>query len=239
VRRQLKGVSMDFLSGGGDIFGSLVSAYSNHREAEMNRDWQENQRATAYQTTVKDLTAAGLSPMLAYSKGPTSGGSGATAAPMQPLKLGETEQRVTQSELQREQANVAKSTTEVNEASAQKLRAETANINQDTLNKGQPFTGLNEATIKELLARIPQHGSSAKKLEAGADQIRQAINIEKPKERFATEEPEKAKWLNPLRDALQTIFQGIGTISSARGINRTTTTQGPSGTTTTTTKGNR
>jgi hypothetical protein len=108
----------------GDVFGSAISAYSNHREAEMNRDWQENQRATAYQTTVRDLQAAGLSPMLAYSKGPTSGGSGATAAPMQPLKLGETEQRTTSSDLSRAQVDVAKTQEQVNIASARKTAAE-------------------------------------------------------------------------------------------------------------------
>jgi len=108
----------------GDIFSSAISAYSNHREAEQNRDWQEHQRATAYQTTVADLQAAGLSPMLAYSKGPTSGGSGATAAPMQPLKLGETEQRTTSSDLSRAQVDVAKTQEQLNIASAKKTAAE-------------------------------------------------------------------------------------------------------------------
>jgi hypothetical protein len=108
----------------GDIFSSAISAYSTHREAEQNRDWQEHQRATAYQTTVQDLQAAGLSPMLAYSKGPTSGGSGATAASMQPLKLGETEQRTTSSDLSRAQVDVAKTQEQLNIASAKKTAAE-------------------------------------------------------------------------------------------------------------------
>jgi hypothetical protein len=108
----------------GDIISSAISAYSNHREAEQNRDWQELQRKTAYQDTVADLQAAGLSPMLAYSKGPTSGGSGATAAPMQPLKLGETEQRTTSSDLSRAQVDVAKTQEQLNIASAKKTAAE-------------------------------------------------------------------------------------------------------------------
>lgn len=232
------------LGGLGDIFSSAISAYSNHREAEQNRDWQELQRATAYQTTVADLTAAGLSPMLAYSKGPTAGGSGATAAPMQPLKLGETEQRTTQADLQRAQEKVANSTVEVNTATADKLKAETNLVNQEVINKGDPFANLNSAQVKQLLALASQHGATAEQLKALVDQIRQNIAIEKPKERFATEEPEKAKWLNPLRDALQTIFSGVNTFGSLRGINRSTTThhQNPKGErsiTTTTTKGNK
>lgn len=194
----------------GDIFSSAVSAFTNHREAEMNRDWQEHQRKTAYQDTVKDLTAAGLSPMLAYSKGPTSGGSGATAAPMAPLKLGETEQRQSAADLAREQANVAKSTTIVNEATAEKLRAETANINQDTVNKGQPFAGLNEATIKELLARVPQHGASAAQLNTLVKEIQQNVNLRKPQEEFKDKHPTAAMYMNPIRDALSTIFGGLG-----------------------------
>jgi len=222
----------------GDIFSSAISAYSNHREAEMDRDWQEQQRKTAYQDTVKDLQAAGLSPMLAYSKGPTAGGHGATAAPMQPLKLGETEQRETQAALQRSQVDVAKTQAEFNSASARKANAETVNINQDTENK-LLYPGLSDAQIKQLTSLSAQHGATAEQLKALEDRIRQEIAIEKPKERFSTEEPEKAKWLNPLRDALQTIFQGVNTFSSARGMNRTITTQGPKGTTVQTIKGNR
>lgn len=221
----------------GDIFGSAISAYSNHREAEQNRDWQEHQRATAYQTTVKDLTAAGLSPMLAYSKGPTSGGSGATAAPMQPLKLGETEQRETASDLAREQANVAKSTTIVNEASAGKLRAETLNINQDTENK-RLYPGMNEAQIRELLSRSGQHGASAEQLKALADEIRQTINLKKPEEEFKKDHPTYSKYASPVMDALNTIFKGIGAFrGNSATINTTTTYPDGSKSTKTTTRG--
>lgn len=221
----------------GDIFSSAISAYSNHREAEQNRDWQELQRKTAYQDTVKDLTAAGLSPMLAYSKGPTSGGSGATAAPMQPLKLGETEQRSTQSELQREQANVAKTTSEVNEASAEKLRAETMNINQDTENK-RLYPGMNQAQINELISRSSQHGASAGQLNALMDEIRQTIKLRKPEESFKEDHPTYSKYASPVMDALNTLFKGIGAFrGNSATINTTTTYPDGSKSTKTTTRG--
>lgn len=42
------------------------------KEAKRAREWAEMMRATAYQTAVKDLEAAGLNPMLAYAQGSAS-----------------------------------------------------------------------------------------------------------------------------------------------------------------------
>lgn len=52
----------------------------NSAQAREQRDWQESMRATAYQTTVKDMIAAGINPILAAQLGATSAGSGATAS---------------------------------------------------------------------------------------------------------------------------------------------------------------
>lgn len=56
---------------------------ANAYQAQLNRDFQKEQRATQWQTSVADLQAAGLNPMLAYSQGPAGNNPGATAAPMQ------------------------------------------------------------------------------------------------------------------------------------------------------------
>ena len=65
-----------------------MTTQANAAEAQKNRDWQEKMRSTQYQTAVKDMQAAGLNPMLAYSQGGAGTPSGAVgyaaqAAPMQ------------------------------------------------------------------------------------------------------------------------------------------------------------
>lgn len=56
------------------------SAAYNAAEAQKNRDWQQYMSNTSYQRAMEDMRAAGLNPILAYSQGGASNGSGATAS---------------------------------------------------------------------------------------------------------------------------------------------------------------
>lgn len=56
-----------------------TSAY-NAAEAEANRAWQTEMSNTSYQRAVKDMKAAGINPILAYSNGGAVTPSGSTAS---------------------------------------------------------------------------------------------------------------------------------------------------------------
>jgi len=78
---------------GGDIAGIVGAGLSfiggqqanqkNWDISQANNQWSAEQFAQRYQTTVKDMQAAGLNPMLAYSQG---GGSPPTASQVAPMQ---------------------------------------------------------------------------------------------------------------------------------------------------------
>lgn len=81
------------IPGFGAVAGSLVQAKSqedtnsaNATEAFKNRKFQEDMSNTAYQRATKDMQAAGINPMLAFSQGGASSGSGAQATMQNPFE---------------------------------------------------------------------------------------------------------------------------------------------------------
>lgn len=140
-------------SAAGSFLGDAASAYGSARQADMSRDFNAYQASlsresqlelanTQYQRTVKDLNAAGLSPMLAYSKGPTAMPSAVTASSGSmgdAFKSGETSQRSAAADLAREQIEVAKSQKELNIASAKKTAEEAKLAAQKVLQEPARF----------------------------------------------------------------------------------------------------
>jgi len=74
------GIDDAIVMGAASAAGGLLQRADARQSASMAQDFSANQFATRYQTTVKDLQAAGLSPTLAYSQG---GGSPPTGVSYQ------------------------------------------------------------------------------------------------------------------------------------------------------------
>lgn len=73
------GASSALLQGGLSYIGGSNANAANAQQARDQMDFQASQTGTAYQRAVKDMQAAGLNPMLAYSQGGASSGAGAQA----------------------------------------------------------------------------------------------------------------------------------------------------------------
>ena len=83
-----------FIGGGASLLGGMFTNQAQAEQAasahafsaaqtQQQMDYQERMRASQYQTTVKDLAAAGLNPMLAYTQGGAGTPSGSAAVGQQ------------------------------------------------------------------------------------------------------------------------------------------------------------
>lgn len=129
----------DALAIGGSLLGGFLNNQAASSRQEDAQAFSAQQYATRYQTTVKDMQAAGLNPMLAYSQGAGTAPSSSAASSGGYGDIGST---VNQSRIASAQvANVT--------ADTENKKAQTANIDADTaLKRAQTFL----ATAQEGLA---------------------------------------------------------------------------------------
>ncbi len=144
----------------GDIGGGLLSFIGTQQTnqknwdiAQSNNQFSAEQFARRYQTTVADMQAAGLNPMLAYSQG---GGTPPTASQVAPMQnaLGnavesynKTKGTSAQSALQQEQIKVADSQAQLNSANTAKVMADAEFVKEQT-NKSKAETPLVQQQTK-------------------------------------------------------------------------------------------
>lgn len=105
---------------GGLVTGLLNNSAASARQ-EDSQAFNAQQFATRYQTTVADMKAAGLSPMLAYGQG---GGAGASSSPASSPGMPDLGSLALQAKLNSAQVSNVEAQTELSSAQAAKARAE-------------------------------------------------------------------------------------------------------------------
>jgi hypothetical protein len=136
-------VAPSVIGGVADIFGGQQTNQTSMDLANQANAFSANQFATRYQTTVQDLTKAGLNPMLAYGQGggspPSAVGIAQQTNPLQ--RAGEMASKAVGTQLTNAQITEAISRVGVNDEQRRNLDADTKlkileapNVSQRTKN---------------------------------------------------------------------------------------------------------
>lgn len=129
---------MGLLDAGLNLFGNVVSAFAgyqgqkdtNETNMQLGREqmqFQERMSSTSYQRAVADMQAAGLNPMLAYSQGGASAPPGSMPQVQNAVSAGLNSAQMASSIAQ------VFSQLEVNQATADKLKAEAERTRSETV----------------------------------------------------------------------------------------------------------
>lgn len=173
------------------------------QQAGVNRDFQERMRSTQYQTAVKDMQAAGLNPMLAYSQGGagTPGGAqGQVVTASSPGMSGASGQVPSRIPMQKpdfsSMLNAAQSVVafEQNKANVELTRAQ-AEETASRVPANMMRTRQMEAEVQDLVDRKPEIQARIDSMKAGTfkDEVQAEVNAAMQALIRAQEETEKGK----------------------------------------------
>jgi hypothetical protein len=139
------------LAAGANLIGTHMTNEANRDIANQANEFSAQQFATRYQTTVKDMQSAGLSPMLAYSQGGGNAPSGQVGAPMQnPVSSAlEGYHKGAEREMMAEQIKNLKVDNLIKIETAQKERNLAADAQASAILKGQQASEIQQRMEKE------------------------------------------------------------------------------------------
>ncbi|WNK14538.1 MAG: DNA pilot protein [Microvirus sp.] len=135
---------LPLVGGGLQYIGQRQTNASNAQQAQQQMEFQNAQTSTSYQRGVKDMQAAGLNPMLAYSQGGAQSGTGAMAQMGNELGSGVSGTIATaqaQAQLENMGANTA-----LQHAQARETESRIP-VNQQTVNSGQASETLSREQV--------------------------------------------------------------------------------------------
>jgi len=169
------------ISAGANLLGTNMTNQAAQDRAESAQNFSAQQYATRYQTTVKDLMASGLNPMLAYSQGPGTSPTGVQAPVANALGSAvEGYQKgkavSAQAALQTEQVKQVESQVQLNSAQAAKTVAEAELIKQQT-EKSKAETPLIQQQTKTSADQASAYQGQATASAAQASQAYKQIEL--------------------------------------------------------------
>ncbi|WNK13778.1 MAG: DNA pilot protein [Microvirus sp.] len=147
---------------------------ANAKQAQAQMDFQAQQTGTAYQRATADMQQAGLNPMLAYSQGGASSGSGASANISDEITPALSSAK--QGAMYREQLNQLQLQNDNISATNENIGAQTRNTEVDTLAKQAQIPGFAQGSTNQVV--------TGKEIQARVDEILQRV--------------EQGKKINPL-----------------------------------------
>lgn len=220
-------------------WGVVSGKSQNEKNIALSReqmDFQEKMSNTSFQRGVRDMMAAGLSPMLAYSQGGATTPQGATARVENPVSQGMSSgvqamqvmqgmQGIAQSEAQTEnyqaQTEKIKSETVEKQINTAQRVAEMEKSKEDAARAGIDFQRAREQWLAEIglgdkssafAADVEKRKAETRQRQAEAEQSRYGVSRARVESKFYDSDLGE---MNPLVKQLLDVLRGVSSAASA------------------------